>query len=81
MIMAVNGITKSKFPTGFGPQIFAGVGVLLHLGETCQLESNEGAVIIAVEATKHEADLCGISMHPKVFLTIMQVRVRVVVGH
>lgn len=34
--------------------------------DTCQLESEEGAVIIAVEATKLEADLCGISMPERV---------------
>jgi hypothetical protein len=41
------------------------MGVLLHPGETCQLESDQGAVI-AVEATKLEADLCGISMPERV---------------
>jgi hypothetical protein len=66
LIMTVNGIAKSTFPTGFGPIIFAGMGILLHPGETCQLESEEGAVIIAVEATKLEADLCGISMPERV---------------
>jgi hypothetical protein len=62
LIMTVNGKAKSTFPTGFGPRIFAGMGILLHRGETCQLDSELGAVIIAVEAGKLEADPCGISM-------------------
>ena len=66
LIMTVNGIAKSQFPTGFGPVILAGMGMLLHPGETCQLKSDQGAVIIAVEATKLEADLCGISIPDRV---------------
>lgn len=66
LIMTVHGIAKSTFPTGFGPRIFAGMGMLLHPGETCQLDSEQGAVIIAVEATTLEADLCGISMPERV---------------
>lgn len=66
LLMTVNGKAKSTFPTGFGPRIFAGMGMLLHPGETCQLDSENGAVIVVVEATKLEPDLCGISMPERV---------------
>jgi hypothetical protein len=66
MIMMVNGKAQATFPTGFGPRIYAGMGMLLHAGETCELQSDRGAVIITIEATKLEADLCGISMPARV---------------
>src|SRR5579863_4811364 len=39
MIMTVNGKALATFPTGFGPEIYAGMGMLLHPGETCELQS------------------------------------------
>jgi hypothetical protein len=42
------------------------MGMLLHSGETCQLDSEQGAVIIAIEATKLDADFCGISLPERV---------------
>ena len=66
LIMTLNGKAPATFPTGFGPRIYAGMGMLLHPGETCQLDSELGAVIIAVEATKLDADPCGISLPERV---------------
>jgi hypothetical protein len=66
LILTVNGKASATFPTGFGPKIYAGMGMLLHAGETCRLDSVLGAVIIAIEATKLEADLCGISLPDRV---------------
>jgi hypothetical protein len=66
LILTVNGKATAKFPSGFGPRIYAGMGMLLHPGETCQLDSEQGAVIIAIEAAKLEADRCGISLPERV---------------
>jgi hypothetical protein len=66
LIMTVNGKAQSTFPKGFSPRLFAGVGILLHPGETCQLDSQGGAVIITIEATELEPDPCGISTPERV---------------
>jgi hypothetical protein len=66
MILTVNGKATAKFPTGFGPRIYAGMGMLLHPGETCELQSDGGAVAISIEASKLEADPCGISSPQRV---------------
>jgi hypothetical protein len=41
----------------------AGIGILLKEGESCQLDSTTGAVIITLEGKHIGADPCGIS-HP-----------------
>jgi hypothetical protein len=66
LILTVNGKAQTTFPTGFGPRILAGMGMLLHPGETCRLQSSHGAVILVVEASKLQADLCGISAPERV---------------
>jgi hypothetical protein len=63
----MNGKLNARFSS---PQLLlepsAGVALLLKEGESCQLESTTGAVIITVEARQLEADPCGISSPQRV---------------
>jgi hypothetical protein len=67
LLLVVNGKLHARFSS---PQLLlepsAGVGLLLKEGESCQLESTTGAVIITVEAQQLVADPCGISSPQRV---------------
>jgi hypothetical protein len=64
LLLVVNGKFQATFPKGLRLEPSAGVGILLKAGESCQLRSTTGAVVITVEAQQIEADPCGI-FHPE----------------
>jgi len=66
LLLVVNGKFQATFPHGLRLEPSAGVGVLLKEGESCQLESTTGAVIITLEGKQIEADPCGISSPQRV---------------
>jgi hypothetical protein len=66
LLLVVNGKFEATFAHGLWLEPSAGVGVLLKEGESCQLESSTGAVIIALEGKQIEADPCGISTPKRV---------------
>jgi hypothetical protein len=66
LLLVVNGKLQATFPHGLRLEPSAGIGVLLQEGESCQLESTTGAVIMTVEAQQIEADPCGISSPQRV---------------
>jgi hypothetical protein len=66
LLLVVNGKSEATFPQGLRLEPSAGVGVLLKEGESCQLKSTTGAVIITLEGNQIEADPCGISSPQRV---------------
>jgi hypothetical protein len=66
LLLVDNGKLEATFPHGLHLELSAGVGVLLKEGESCQLESTTGAVVVTVEAQQIEADPCGISSPQRV---------------
>jgi len=65
LLLVVNGRTTAKFRYGL-LEPSAGVGLLLEVGEGCQLSTTCGAVVLAIEARQLEADPCGISSPDRV---------------
>jgi hypothetical protein len=61
LLLVVNGKLEATFEHRLRLEPSAGVGVLLKEGESCQLESATGAVIITLEGDQIEADPCGLS--------------------
>lgn len=61
LLLVVNGKLHATFPHGLRLEPSAGIGILLKEGESCQLESTTGAVIITLEGKQIEADPRGIS--------------------
>jgi hypothetical protein len=66
LLLVVNGKLEAIFAHGLLLEPSAGIGVLLKVGESCQLESATGAVIIALEGKQIEADPCGLSSPQRV---------------
>jgi hypothetical protein len=66
LLLVVNGKFEATFPHGLRLEPSAGVGILLKAGESCQLESMTGAVLIMIEAQQIEADPCGSSIPQRV---------------
>ena len=66
LLLVVNGKLEAAFAHGLRLEPSAGVGVLLKEGESCQLVSTTGAVIITVEGKQIEADPCGSSSPQRV---------------